>query len=423
MARKSERYDPVKALLANQPPPVGEPDDYWEKNLERNDKNRIVSSLRNVFIVLTRDVAWSGVLAFDEFANQVVKRKPPPFERATAGPWDDVDELRTALWLAQHYFFNPDKKLVMQAATAAAHDAPFHPVRDYFASLTWDSTPRLASWLARYCGASESEYCQLAGKKFLIGAVARVMRPGCKMDNVLVLEGEQGRWKSTTLATLAGKWFGDTPFTIGDKDAYLQMRGSLIYELPELDGFSRTESSSAKAFFSRGYDTYVPKYVAHALKVARQLVFAGTVNHGTYLRDTTGNRRYWPVKIERADIEALVRDRDQIWAEAVHEFNAGTRWWVEEGEREQFTVEQDLRYVGDALEDEIRAWALDKTEFTMAQVLNGCVSTERSKWTRAEQTRVGEVIASAGWVKKDRGSTVTPRYVYVRRERAPGEEG
>jgi putative DNA primase/helicase len=147
------------------------------------------------------------------------------------------------------------------------------------------------------------------------------------------------------------------------------------------------------------------------------------VNHGTYLRDTTGNRRYWPVKIERADIEALVRDRDQIWAEAVHEFNAGTRWWVEEGEREQFTVEQDLRYVGDALEDEIRAWALDKTEFTMAQVLNGCVSTERSKWTRAEQTRVGEVIASAGWVKKDRGSTVTPRYVYVRRERAPGEEG
>jgi hypothetical protein len=85
MARKSERYDPVKALLANQPPPVGEPDDYWEKNLERNDKNRIVSSLRNVFIVLTRDVAWSGVLAFDEFSNQVVKRKPPPFERATPG--------------------------------------------------------------------------------------------------------------------------------------------------------------------------------------------------------------------------------------------------------------------------------------------------------------------------------------------------
>jgi putative DNA primase/helicase len=421
MAR--EKYNPTKALLANLPPPSGEGDDYWEKNLEQNDKLRIIASLRNVFLILTRDERWSGVLGFDEFANQVVKRKAPPFEGGDAGPWDDIDDLRTALWLSQHYRFNAEKKLVIHAVLAAAHERRFHPVREYFARLEWDGTPRLATWLAQYCGAAEDRYTQLAGAKFLIGAVARVMRPGCKMDNVLVLEGEQGRWKSTVLATLAGDWFGDTPFTIGDKDAYLVIRGNLIYELAELDGFSRTESSRSKAFFSSRYDTFVPKYVAWAIKVQRQCVFCGTVNHGTYLRDTTGNRRYWPVKIERGAIAELERDRDQLWAEAVREQQAGVRWWVEEEERELFALEQELRYVGDAYEDEIRSWALDKKEFTMAQVLGACVTEERSKWTRAEQSRVGEVLATLGYVKKDRGSNSTPRYVYARRERQPGEEG
>jgi putative DNA primase/helicase len=121
MAKKGEKYNPTKALLATLPKVEGEPDDYWEKNLEQNEKLKIVSCLRNIFIILTRDERWSGVLAFDEFAHQMVKRKAPPFDGASAGPWDDVDELRTVLWLAQHYRFNPDKKLVMQAATAAAH--------------------------------------------------------------------------------------------------------------------------------------------------------------------------------------------------------------------------------------------------------------------------------------------------------------
>lgn len=424
MAKNKEKYDPTKALLANLPVPSGEPDDYWEKNLEQNDKLKIIASLRNVFLILSRDERWAGVLGFDEFSNQVVKRKAPPFDGGEAGPWGDVDDLRTAIWLSHHYRFNADKKLVIHAVTAAAHDRRFHPVREYFTRLEWDRRPRLATWLKDYAGATINDYTAAAGTKFLIGAVARVMRPGCKMDNVLILEGEQGRWKSTVLSTLAGaEWFSDTPFAIGDKDAYLQMRGNLIYELAELDGFSRTESSRAKAFFSSRYDTFVPKYVAWAIKVPRQCVFAGTVNHGTYLRDTTGNRRYWPVKIERAEIDELARNRDQLWAEALHEFNEGRRWWVEESERELFALEQELRYVGDAYEDLIREWALGKDAFTMAQVLADCLHLEKSKWTRAEQTRVGEVVATLGHVKVDLGSKAKPRYVYKLRERVPGEEG
>lgn len=418
-----EKYNATKALLATLPAPTGEPDDYWEKNLETNEKLKVIASLRNLFLILTRDDRWTGVLGFDEFSSQVMKRKPPPFEGGAAGPWADIDDLRTAIWLSHVYKVNADKKLVIHAVTAVAYERCFHPVREYFSKLEWDRRERLSSWLPEYCGAAASEYSRAAGIKFLVGAVARVMKPGCKMDNVLILEGEQGRWKSTALSTLAGDWFGDTPFAIGDKDAYLQIRGNLIYELAELDGFSRTESSRAKAFFSSRYDTYVPKYVAWAIKVPRQCIFCGTVNHGTYLRDTTGNRRYWPVQIERADIAALERDRDQLWAEAMHWFGQGTRWWVEESERELFALEQELRYVGDAYEEVIRTWALEKREFTMAQVLQACVTEEKSKWTRAEQTRVGEVLATLGWVKKDRGSDANPRYVYARREREPGEEG
>jgi putative DNA primase/helicase len=188
-----------------------------------------------------------------------------------------------------------------------------------------------ATWLARYCGASESEYTQLAGKKFLIGAVARVMRPGCKMDNVLVLEGEQGRWKSTALATLAGiEWFGDTPFTIGDKDAFLVTRGSLIYELRR-----------ARRLLARGVEPreglllLALRHLRAEVRRARDqgAAPAGVRRHGEP-RHVPARHDGQPALLAGEDRarghRGLARDRDQLWAEAVHEFNAGTRWWVEE---------------------------------------------------------------------------------------------
>lgn len=417
-----KKYDAAKAVLDNLPPPSGEDTTYWEKNLELTDKHRVVASLRNLFLILTRDARWQGVLAFDQFSNQEMKRAVPPYDGGEAGAWTDLDDLRTAIWISHHYRCNPEKKLVMQAAQAAAMERSYHPVREYFAALKWDGRERLPTWLQAYLGAAANDYSRAVGIKFMVGAVARVFRPGCKMDNVLILEGPQGRWKSTALSTLAGAWFGDTPFTIGDKDAYLVIRGSLIYELAELDGFSRAESNRSKAFFSSPFDTFVPKYVARAIRVQRQCVFAGTVNHGTYLRDTTGNRRYWPVKIERADIPALEADRDQLWAEAVHRYGEREPWWVREEEIELFTLEQELRYVGDAYEDKIRAYLSGEQETTMEKVLSDGLRLEVSKWTRAEQTRVGEVLQTLGWEKRrrtngDRG------YYYARREREPGEEG
>lgn len=423
MASKSkQKYDPARALLQTLPVPSGEREDYWEANLELTDKLRVMGTLRNCFLILTRDDRWDKVLAFDQFSNQVTKLKPPPYERGEAGHWGDADDSRTMLWLAQHYRVNAEHKTLLRAVNAAANERPVHPVRDYFAGLEWDRRPRLENWLHEYLGAAIDDYTRAVGLKFMVGAVARVMRPGCKMDNVLILEGEQGRWKSTALATLAGAWFGDTPFTIGDKDAYQVIRGHLIYELAELDGFSRAESSRAKAFFSSTHDTYVPKYVAWAVKVPRQCVFAGSVNHGAYLRDTTGNRRYWPVRIERADIAALTADRDQLWAEALQRYREGARWWVQEDELPVFSREQELRYVGDAFEDLIGDWLADRKETTMEKILADCLKLDHAKWTQAEQTRVGNVMQSLGWVRR-RYTTGRRGYFYIRAEREPGQEG
>lgn len=421
-SKSAKRYDAAQAFLRNLKPPEGEPDTYWEKTLELNDKQRIMPTLRNAVEILTMDSNWKGVLAFDEFANDVVKTSAPPWKDAQAGPWSDSDDSEAMIWLSHHYEINFEHKTLLRAVNAAANRRRVHPVREYFAGLKWDGTPRVQKWLHTYLGSLDDEYARAVGTKFLVSAVARVMRPGCKADNVLILEGEQGRWKSTALSVLAGAWFMDTPFTLGDKDAFLVIRGSLIVELAELDGFSRAESSRAKAFFSSPADTFVPKYVARAVRVPRQCVFVGTVNHGTYLRDTTGNRRYWPVRIDRGQIDELRADRDQIWAEAVHLYEQGQRWWVEPEEQQLFAVEQELRYVGDAYADRIAAWAVGKSEFTMEKVLSDALKLDVSKWTRAEQTRVGEVLQELGWEHRRYGTGKRGRY-YVKRERVPGQEG
>lgn len=420
--KKPPKYNAAKALLATLPPATGEPDDYWEKNLQWSDKGTLLAVLRNVFLILTRDERWLGVLGYDEFANQVMKLKAPPYEGAKPGAWDDVDDLRTVIWLSQHYQMNIKKQTVTEAAMAVANERRFHPVREYFAALTWDRRERLGSWLHNYLGAEENDYTRAVGLKYLIGAVARVMRPGCKMDNVLILEGEQGRWKSTALSVLAGDWFMDTPFTLGDKDAYLALRGKLIVEMAELDALGRAESSRAKAFFSSSSDTFRGPYQAWARTIPRQCVFAGTVNHGTYLRDTTGNRRYWPVRVTTAELESLRADRDQIWAEAVCRFLDGARWWLHQEERSLFEHEQELRYVGDALEDKLRDYLAGEKETTMERVLELGLKLEVSKWTRAEQSRIGEVLQKLGWEKRRR-ATGKREYFYAQREREPGEEG
>ncbi|CAG4906218.1 VapE domain-containing protein [Paraburkholderia saeva] len=398
----------------------------WRRDLRRTDKGALLPSLDNVFAILSNDEQWRGVFGFEQFALRIVKLKPPPFEGGEAGEWSDRDDARCVLWLGQRYSFSPRSDVVADAVFLVADRHRYHEVRDYLDGLQWDGTERLRTWLIRHALAPDTEYVRLVAYKFLLGAVGRVMKPGCKMDNVLILEGIQDAGKSGLFRTLFGEqWFTDANIVIGDKDTFAVMAGKWLIELAELDALSKSDSSNAKRFFTTAVDTYRPPYARRAIDVPRQSVFGGTVNFDTYLKDESGNRRYWPVKAGAPlDLPALARERDQIWAEAYQAYRewetakaeaAGilpAPWQVLSHEKPLFSVEQEARYEGDIYETMIARHIEMLSKVTMEQILGDCLKLEISKWTPAEQRRVGKAMKSLGWVRK-RASTGNREWYYT----------
>ena len=196
------------------------------------------------------------------------------------------------------------------------------------------------------------------GSRWMISAVARIMQPGAKVDHMLILEGPQGgRSRARSRCSPVLSWFTDELAEIGSKDAAQQMRGIWIIEIAELDAISRAEVSRIKAFLTRTTDRYRPPYERYVVEVPRQCVFAGSVNPDTYLRDETGNRRFWPVRCGTHRSRRASRDRDQLWAEAVVRYRDGAIWWLDEPELiADAKTEQDQRYQADAWDARIDRW-------------------------------------------------------------------
>lgn len=376
--------------------------DPWRRRFIYNDSGEIKADISNAKLVLENDSRWSGVLGYCDFSYRVLKRKKPPFANSDIGEWTDSDTDRLRIWLAEHYRFTPKTADALGAVIVAAEENRFHPVREYLRSLRWDGVSRLEGWLCNYLGAEFSAYSALVGKKFLIGAVARVMRPPVKMDNVLIFEGLQGIGKSTAIKILAGEWFTDTPLVLGDKDSFQQIQGVWIVELAELDSLNKAENTRAKQFFGSQVDRYRPSYGRLTQTFARQCVFAGSTNQdNNYLRDPTGNRRYWPVKCTKVDSVALARDRDQLWAEAVARYDRGDQWWPEESHKQLFEEQQEARFDADVWEELIEAWLMSTTKprVLMSEIMDEALNLEPSQMKPPEQKRVGQIMAHLGWTK------------------------
>ncbi|RKT99015.1 virulence protein E [Burkholderia sp. Nafp2/4-1b] len=392
----------------------------WEQDLTRTDKGKLLPTLGNVHLILSNHKAWQGVIKQDDFGGRVMKRRAPPFSQGTTGEWTDMDDQRTVLWLSQRYGMEARTDIVMNAVLLVADATHYHDVREYLDGLTWDGVPRVRSMPATYLRVADSEYVQLAFMKWMIAAVARVMEPGCKVDNVLILEGKQGHRKSTALKALAGAaWFTDTPIQIGNKDTYAVLAGKWVIELAELDSLNKADSSAVKSFFATAVDRFRNFYGKRATDVPRQCVFAGSVNFDTYLKDESGNRRYWPLRVGGlVDIDGIVAVRDQLWAEAVHLYRSGVVWHVTEQERPLFEIEQAERYEGDVYEDKIAKALEYVARTTMEEILADVLKLDTSKWTLPEQRRIGKALKSLGWVRK-RESTGSRGWYYEREEQAP----
>jgi predicted P-loop ATPase len=294
---------------------------------------------------------------------------------------------------------------VHQAVDQRAMERAFHPVRDYLDGVRWDKTHRLDEWLSTYLGAPKDAYASKIGRMFLVGMVARIFKPGCQSDYMIVLEGEQGERKSSACRVLAGEWFSDGLKTIGDKDASQHLRGKWLIEIGELSAFGRADTEALKHFLTQTVERYRPSYGRKEVVEPRQCAFIGTTNKKAYLKDETGARRFWPAKIGRIDLDALARDRDQLFAEAVEAFRAGAQWWPEgDFEREHIKPQQDARYEADAWQEPISKFVRGLERVTIAEVANGALDIPTGRIGTEIQRRIVAVLISEGWTRGKRGN-------------------
>ena len=252
----------------------------WIDQLILDKDGKIRPILANLILILQEASRWKGVLGYDEFAARVVIKRPPPLGReALDSPWSDQDESLARVWF-QNEEIDPAAGDVGRAVQAAARHSPFHPVRTYFDALVWDGIPRLDAWLVTYFHVEDSPYVRAIGPRYAISSVARIYRPGCKVDHVLVLEGPQGKQKSEALRTLVKDegWFTDRLSHVASKDAALEIAGVQIVEIAEMDALTRATSSAIKSFITRRHDRFRPPYGKHLTTLPRQCVFAGTIN-------------------------------------------------------------------------------------------------------------------------------------------------
>jgi len=386
-----------QVLAVVKPPAAGG----WKDMFARTESGSLIAHMQNVELILGNDERWAGVIGFSSFSSKIVKLRVPPYG-GTLGEWADIDDMRVMKWLAQQYNLRVKTSHVIEAVSVVAHDNSFHPVCKYLEGLEWDRVPRLETWLTDILGVELTDYSRKVGKRWMVSAVGRVMSPGCKADSVMILEGAQGAGKSTALGILGGEWFMDTPFTLGDKEAFQAIRGKWIIELGELDSFNKAESTKAKQFFSASTDTYRESYGRRSMDVPRQCVFAGTTNQDEYLKDATGNRRYWPVACTKVDLEQLREIRDQLWAEAMFCYEAGDIWWVIREEAPLFAQAQEERFVVDEWEGPILSW-LEESQIgetaTGSEILSGALKLDFGHWGKPEQMRVGAIMHRLGWRK------------------------
>ena len=377
----------------------------WKKDLLRSKppmnttEGRILPVLANAIAAFRHAPEWGGVLAFNEFGFGTVVLKPAPWGVVPKGEWTDHEDRLATEWI-QRQGILVSVEVAGQAVQTAARDHPFHPVKAYLQGLHWDGVERLERWLSTYLGVDDTDYTRAVGSRWLISAVARIFRPGAKADCCLILEGPQGIRKSTALRTIAGEYFTDELADLGSKDAAMQTRGVWIIELSELDNLSHAEVARIKAFMSRTTDRFRPPYGMRLVESPRQCVFAGTVNHGTYLRDETGGRRFWPVVCGRIDVEGLAGVRDQLWAEAKTRFESGSVWWLDTADLVQLASDQqEARYEGDPWEEVIGPWLVSKETTAISEVLEKCINKPQAQWTQTDKIRAARCLRAQGWLR------------------------
>jgi predicted P-loop ATPase len=411
----------------------------WKGRLLFNGEGAIrPRAFANMILYCRFDPQLRGIFGYNTFDKRIYLLFRPPWERPGVNDWkvremSEEDYISCTAYLERHGL-SPKPNDTGLAVLVACRDKSFNPLVDYLKSLKWDGIPRvrggrvagedLQPWLSEYLGADNTPINRAFGMRWLIAACARAMQPGCKVDNMLILEGPQGRRKSLIFKTLANvggrQFFSDSVGNIEDKDSVLNMQRAWIIEHAEMDMLDRHKANSIKAWMTRTTDTLRRPYAKASEDFPRHFIFAGTVNpNGTgYLKDATGGRRFWPVTVKDLDVAGIEQDRDQLWAEAMHLFLKGEQWWLTEEEEQAAREVQSDRTEMEPWEDAIERYVRPLEQVTAAQVLRDAIGLPVYQHNNLAQKRVAESLYRMGWIKKKVRLELgqPPRNAYVRKK-------
>lgn len=358
------------------------------------DKGAPLNTLANAQKALESDPNLAGHIWYDEFLDAIMTDwggKPRQ--------WEDAHDVGLCGYMQLHLGLT--RLSIWDAHNAAllvAKKNPKNECKDWLEALDWDGTERLPYLLSEGFGAAHNPYTQAVGRCWMVSIVARVMRPGCKVDTVPVLEGDQGTFKSSALSVLGGKWFVEAHESVMSKDFFGVLNGHMIVEISEMHSFTRAEVERIKGVISCQVDRYRKAYGRNTEDHPRHTVLVCTTNRDDWQRDDTGARRFWPVRCGLVTLDWLKTNREQLFAEAKTRYLRDEKWWdVPETEQRQ---EVDDRREIDSWEHPILEYLASREYVTIGQILDECLSVEISKQDPILQRRVARILRVSGWITK-----------------------
>lgn len=363
-----------------------------------------INNINNIIRVFEKDDKFKQKIWYDEFYCRFYSTLFSQEPRE----WSDIDVLNlTNLFQRDLNFLTLNDQIINKAVMAYAKNNIKNEPKDWISSLSWDGIPRIELFLHTALGCEDNEYSRSVSRNFFISMVARIFKPGCKVDSMLILEGDQGVGKSKMLNIIGGKWYCENNENISSKDFCLSLQGKLVVELSELDSFSKAEANTIKKVITCQVDRFRPPYGQFAQDFPRQCVFTGSTNDETYLKDPSGGRRFFPIKVKKIDLLYAEEVRPQLFAEAYQYFKDGSCWWdFHESAKEEQEARRDIDFAEDLLID----YLIGKTEISTKELygmlFNGGSSCDLTVVDKMSQKRVGMAMKSLGWschVKKIHG--------------------
>ena len=322
-------------------------DTEWLNKLEYTESGKLRSTISNFSLIIENEPLLKGKIAFNEFSNRAnVVGQLPWRKKDNLQDWCDTDDSGLREFIEKYYGISSTAKCA-DALALSYEKHSFHPIKDYLNGLMWDEEKRIDTLFIDYLGAEDNSYVRTVARKILTAAVTRVMHPGCKFDNMPVLSGPQGLGKSTLIKKLGMEWFSDSLTTVSGKEAYEQLQGVWVIEMGEMMATKKADIEATKHFLSKTEDIYRVAYGRRTSRFPRQCIFIGTTNDREFLRDKTGNRRFWPIDVGiQKPKKSVFIDMDdyevsQIWAEAVELYKSGEKLYLSGEEEKEAQKQQD----------------------------------------------------------------------------------